>query len=363
MIEGRLARPFSFHRATTRSGVSDAERGERECLKGISPTGCSRPSRASVPTWSWASTRNTGRCPRRCWPRIRGASTPDEAEMKVACYREFLAALLPALADEACGGEDPDRLLRGSGRAGYALYEEMVGLAKSLGYSSSPTSSGATSAARPRPTPGPTSMWPARTPSPSTPISAPTGWSRSSGAPGSGQGRVRAGEDLQPQFRRDPGRAARVGRAGLRPRGRPGGRMGPGRGGRAGYSRSGRWWAGRIPSRGPGCASGLPGVPFLIPGYGAQGATAADLAALFDAGRHGGGGQLGAGDPLRLQEGSGPALAGRGARRGGGHEGRPLGGSRPWVGATTYLRGAGSGAVAAGARCCRCWCSSWRSPS
>ena len=40
---------------------------------------------------------------------------------------------------------------------------------------------------------------------------------------------------------------------------------------------------GTHPEQGAPLRRRLGGVPFLIPGYGAQGATAADLAALFDA--------------------------------------------------------------------------------
>ena len=90
-----------------------------------------------------------------------------------------------------------------------------------------------------------------------------------------GQGRLRPGEDLQPEFGGDPGPAAGVGRArsttgwptwcemwGREADGQP----------RA-TAPSAPWWAARTPSREPRLRKRLAGVPFLIPGYGAQGAT------------------------------------------------------------------------------------------
>lgn len=59
---------------------------------------------------------------------------PDETEMKVACYRDFLSALLPALADEAAAVKIQIAYFEALGARGYALYEEMVRLAKSHGY-------------------------------------------------------------------------------------------------------------------------------------------------------------------------------------------------------------------------------------
>ena len=94
--------------------------------------------------------------------------------------------------------------------------------------------------------------------------------------------------------------------------------------GARGYRSIGAVVGGTHPEQGAGCASAWPGVPFLIPGYGAQGATAGDLAALFDADGHGGGGQFGPGHPLRVPEGARAPLAGCRPRRGGGHEGRPV---------------------------------------
>ncbi len=54
--------------------------------------------------------------------------------MKVACYRDFLSDLLPALADEAVAVKIQIAYFEALGARGYALYEEMVRLAKGLGY-------------------------------------------------------------------------------------------------------------------------------------------------------------------------------------------------------------------------------------
>ncbi len=71
-------------------------------------------------------------------PELRSAHPPeryaDEAEMKVACYREFLSELLPALADEAAGVKIQIAYFEALGARGYALYEEMVELARGMGY-------------------------------------------------------------------------------------------------------------------------------------------------------------------------------------------------------------------------------------
>ena len=103
--------------------------------RGISATGCWRPSRASVPTWWWASTRSTARCRRRSWRRIRRSDYADEAEMKAACYREFLSALLPAVADEACAVKIQIAYFEALGAPATRSYEEMVALAQSTGLS------------------------------------------------------------------------------------------------------------------------------------------------------------------------------------------------------------------------------------
>ena len=162
VTEGRLARPFSFAAGAVR------ERGEGECLAGISATGCWRPSRASVRTWSWVSTRSTARCPRQVLSghirQERYAERRGRDEGRRATG-DFLSELLPAWPARSVRRQDPDRLLRGSWeRRATRSYEEMVGWRRAWATWSSPTSSGATSAARPRRTPRRISTWRAPTP-------------------------------------------------------------------------------------------------------------------------------------------------------------------------------------------------------
>ena len=52
--------------------------------------------------------------------------------------------------------------------------------------------------------------------------------------------------------------------------------------GTRGYSSVGAVVGGTYPSQGAALRARMPGVPLLIPGYGAQGARAADLGAMFD---------------------------------------------------------------------------------
>jgi orotidine-5'-phosphate decarboxylase len=61
-------------------------------------------------------------------------SYPSEAERKVACYREFLGALLPALEGEACAVKIQIACFEALGAPGYAFYEEVVRDAKAQGY-------------------------------------------------------------------------------------------------------------------------------------------------------------------------------------------------------------------------------------
>ncbi len=59
---------------------------------------------------------------------------PSEAETKVACYREFLMALLDSLGSEAVAIKVQIAYFEALGAPGYGLYEEVVAAAKNLGY-------------------------------------------------------------------------------------------------------------------------------------------------------------------------------------------------------------------------------------
>ena len=89
----------------------------------------------------------------------------DEAEMKAACYRDFLSTLLPAIADVACAVKIQIAYFEALGAARLRpLRGQTVALAQShWAFWSSPTSSAATSAARPRRTPRRTWTWPGPT--------------------------------------------------------------------------------------------------------------------------------------------------------------------------------------------------------
>jgi orotidine-5'-phosphate decarboxylase len=207
-----------------------------------------------------------------------------EADMKVACYRRFLTGLLPALVDVAAGVKIQIAYFEALGAPGYALYEEMVGVARDLGY--------VVIADVKRGDIGTTAEAYARA------------HLDVAGADAVTVNPYFGTDGLEPFFRRcreegkgafvlvktsNPSSAeiqdvtlesgepvyARVARlvdewsretTGVR-----------------GYRSIGAVVGGTHPEQGARLRRELPGVPFLIPGYGAQGATAADLAAMFDA--------------------------------------------------------------------------------
>lgn len=207
-----------------------------------------------------------------------------EAEMKAACYREFLVALLPALAGEACAVKIQIAYFEALGAPGYALYEEMVGLAKSLGYvviaDVKRGDIGSTAEAYARahldvagadavtvnPYFGTDGLEPffqrCREAGKGVYVLVKTSNPSSSEIQdlvlGTGEPVYARVADLVREWGRDC--------------------VGSG-----GYSAIGAVVGGTHPEQGALLRKRLPGVPFLIPGYGAQGATAGDLAALFDA--------------------------------------------------------------------------------
>jgi orotidine-5'-phosphate decarboxylase len=207
----------------------------------------------------------------------------DETEMKIACYRQFLSELLPALTDEAAAVKIQIAYFEALGARGYALYEEMVRLAKNLGYlviaDVKRGDIGSTAEAYARahldvagadavtvnPYFGSDGLEPffrrcreegkgvfvlVKTSNPSS--AEIQDLPLQSGEP------VYSGvADLVDQWGRDT--------VGAR-----------------GYRSIGAVVGGTHPAQGARLRRRLSGVPFLIPGYGAQGATAGDLAALFD---------------------------------------------------------------------------------
>jgi orotidine-5'-phosphate decarboxylase len=207
-----------------------------------------------------------------------------EAEMKVACYRDFLAALLPAVIDDACAVKIQIAYFEALGALGYALYEEMVGLAKGLGliviadvkrgdigstaeaYARAHMDVAGADAVTLNPYFGTDGLEPffarCRESGKGAYVLVKTSNPSSSEIQdvtlGSGEPVYARVADLVEQWGRDAV-------------------------GSRGYSSIGAVVGGTHPEQGALLRKRLTGVPFLIPGYGAQGATARDLAALFDA--------------------------------------------------------------------------------
>ncbi len=209
---------------------------------------------------------------------------PIEVERKVACYREFLVALLPALAGEACAVKPQIAYFEALGARGYALYEEIVTMAKELGY--------LVIADVKRGDIGSTAEAYARA------------HLDVAGADAVTVNPYFGTDGLEPFFKRcrEAGKGAYVlvktsnpSSAEIQDLSLDSG--GPvyervadlvetwGRDvvGRSGYSSIGAVVGATHPEEGARLRERLAAVPFLIPGYGAQGATASDLSALFDA--------------------------------------------------------------------------------
>lgn len=207
----------------------------------------------------------------------------DETSMKVACYRGFLSALLPALVDEAVAVKIQIAYFEALGARGYALYEEMVRLAADLDY--------LVIADVKRGDIG------------STAEAYAQAHLDAAGADAVTVNPYFGSDGLEPFFRRcrDQGKGvfvlvktsnpssaevqdvllesgepvyARV--AGLVDE------WGRGTEGVSGYRSVGAVVGGTHPVEGARLREMLAGVPFLIPGYGAQGANADDLRGLFD---------------------------------------------------------------------------------
>ena len=208
----------------------------------------------------------------------------NEAEMKAACYRDFLAGLLPAVVEVAVAVKPQIAYFEALGATGYALYEEIVSFAKSLGL--------IVIADVKRGDIGSTAEAYARA------------HLDVAGADAVTVNPYFGTDGLEPFFKRcrDAGKGAYV----LVKTSNPSSaevqdvvlgsgepvyayvadlveEWGRGAVGARGYSSIGAVVGGTHPEQGALLRRRLARVPFLIPGYGAQGATAGDLAALFDA--------------------------------------------------------------------------------
>lgn len=221
-------------------------------------------------------------------PQIRAAHPragyESEEQMKAACYREFLTRLLQSLRQDVAAVKIQIAYFEALGATGYGLYESMVTLAKQLGY--------VVIADVKRGDIGSTAEAYARAHLDITGADAVT------------VNPYFGTDGLEPFFRRarEAGKGVFVlvktsnpSSAELQDQPLASGEpvysrvaelvngWGAGTEGSRGYRAVGAVVGGTHPAQGAGLRRQMPGVPFLIPGYGAQGARAGDLAALFDA--------------------------------------------------------------------------------
>jgi orotidine-5'-phosphate decarboxylase len=221
-------------------------------------------------------------------PQVRDAHEQkrygSEAEMKVACYRDFLKALLDVLASEAVAVKVQIAYFEALGAPGYALYEEVVAGARELGYlviaDVKRGDIGSTAEAYARahlevagadavtvnPYFGTDGMEPflrrARQDGKGVFVLVKTSNPSSAEI-----------QDLD-LFSGEPvyGRVAELVNT-----------WGLGTVGARGYRAVGAVVGGTHPAQGVALRRQMPGVPLLVPGYGAQGATADDISGFFDA--------------------------------------------------------------------------------
>lgn len=218
---------------------------------------------------------------------IRAAHPPEMYEgheaMKVACFRQFLAGLLECLRDEAVAVKPQIAYFEVLGSSGYALYEDTVRAAKEMGY--------LVVADVKRGDIGSTAEAYARAHLDLVGADAVT------------VNPYFGSDGLEPFFRRvrEEGKGVFVLVKTSNPTSSEiqdltmasGGTLydevaglvnewGRGTEGARGYRSVGAVVGGTHPAQVAGLRLRMPGVPFLVPGYGAQGAKAEDLTPLFD---------------------------------------------------------------------------------
>jgi len=220
-------------------------------------------------------------------PEVREAHPPDAFanadEMKVACYRDFLIPLLDGLRTEAGTVKIQIAYFEALGWRGYSLYQELIGIARDMGY--------LVIADVKRGDIGSTAEAYARA------------HLDVAGADAVTVNPYFGTDGLEPFFRRvrEAGKGVFV----LVKTSNPTSaelqdlRLGSGElvydrvadlvkawgaecEGSRGYRSVGAVVGGTHPEQGAALRERMPGVPLLIPGYGAQGATAGDLAGFFD---------------------------------------------------------------------------------
>lgn len=209
----------------------------------------------------------------------------SEAEMKAAAYRTFAARLLPALTAEAVAVKIQIAYFEALGSVGYALYQELVRFSQDLGYiviadvkrgdigstaeayAAAHLDLAGADAVTVNPYFGTDGLEPffkrARTEGKGVFVLV------KSSNPSSSEVQdvvLQSGEALH-------GRVAALVND-----------WGADTIGERGYRVVGAVVGGTHPEQGATLRKAMPGVPLLIPGYGAQGARAADLASMFDSG-------------------------------------------------------------------------------
>jgi orotidine-5'-phosphate decarboxylase len=208
----------------------------------------------------------------------------DEAEMKAACYRAFLSTLLPALVSEVCAVKIQIAYFEALGAPGYISYEQTVGFAQSLGllviadvkrgdigstaeaYAKAHLDVAGADAVTVNPYFGTDGLEPffkrCRERGKGAYVLVKTS------NPTSSEIQDQLLQSGRPVYDHVADLVAEWGRSAV---------------GDRGYSSIGAVVGGTHPEQGASLRKRLAGVPFLVPGYGAQGATAVDIAAMFDA--------------------------------------------------------------------------------
>jgi orotidine-5'-phosphate decarboxylase len=207
-----------------------------------------------------------------------------EQEMKAACYRQFLGAILETVCDDAVAVKIQIAHFEALGALGYALYEDLVKPARERGllviadvkrgdigntaeaYARAHLDGADVDAVTVNPYLGTDSVEPfvrrAREAGKGVFVLVKTS------NPSSAEIQDLELSTGEPLYRRIAGLVNEWGR---------------GTEGTRGYRAVGAVVAGTHPKEGAELRAQMPGVPLLVPGYGAQGAQARDLAGLFDA--------------------------------------------------------------------------------
>ena len=220
-------------------------------------------------------------------PEILDAHPParyaTEAVMKAACYSDFLTTLVPAIADVACAVKPQIAYFEALGTVGYALYEDMVAMCRRHGllviadvkrgdigstaeaYAKAHLDVVGADAVTVNPYFGTDGLEPffkrCREADKGVYVLVKTS------NPSSAEIQDVLVQSGRPVYDRVAELVQQWGRDAM---------------GARGYSSVGAVVGGTHPEEGAALRRRLPGVQFLIPGYGAQGATAADIAAFFD---------------------------------------------------------------------------------